>query len=163
MRSGRKLSSLMLLEPALRLTCQGHAVTAQALTEAGAAALAHLCTELGTQPDAPAQATFAFPAPPVGLSEEERLRFPNNLEPLRLLQQLLGKSSGPDAPLLMGAFGFDLLASFEDLPPVVAGPNTCPDYRFYLAQTALRLDHQIGTATLFALTCSGGSKGSSVP
>ncbi|GHF94531.1 anthranilate synthase component 1 [Deinococcus piscis] len=150
--SGAHLQSLMLLRPALRLTCQGQAVTAQALTPTGHRALELLAEQLASHISAQSagELTLHFAAPPTGLSESERLKFPSNVEPLRVLQRAL---NGQDElqPLLLGVFGFDLLASFERLPQVKEGVNTCPDYRFYLAETALVLDHQQETAQLLGL------------
>lgn len=151
-RSGAHLKSLMLLSPALRLTCQGRTVTAQALSPTGLAALDLLAQALAEHVTlrAGAELTLHFAAPPPGLSESERLASPSNVEPLRTLQRALASQDSLQ-PLLLGVFGFDLLASFEELPPLPPGVNTCPDYRFYLAETALVLDHQAGTAELLAL------------
>lgn len=155
-KSKAHLRSLMLLSPALRLTCHGQDVTAEALSETGQAALEYLDAALPEFVCATSDQgrTLTFPPAPAGLNEAERLQFPGNLEPLRVLQRALG---GADElqPLLLGVFGFDLLDTFEELPTVPPGVNTCPDYRFYLAETALVLDHQLETATLLGLATSG--------
>jgi anthranilate synthase component 1 len=39
-----------------------------------------------------------------------------------------------------GLFAYDLVAGFEDLPPLESD-TACPDY-FYLAETLLVIDHQ---------------------
>ncbi|MDO4263814.1 MAG: anthranilate synthase component 1 [Deinococcus sp.] len=165
-KSGAHLHSLMLLTPALRLTCQGRAVTAQALTSTGQAALALLAGTLASHVTARADSelTLHFAPPPPGLSESERLAYPSNVEPLRVLQRALNQqelaqhgmdqqapAGQSELPLLLGVFGFELLASFEELPDVPPGMNNCPDYRFYLAETALVLDHQQETALLLGL------------
>ncbi|WP_261665004.1 anthranilate synthase component 1 [Deinococcus sp. Marseille-Q6407] len=160
-RSGAHLKSLMMLTPALRLTCCGHMVSVQALTPTGETALAQLAGALPQFVTAqePRSLELLFPAPPAGLSESQRLAAPSNVEPLRALQKLPVRPGAPEQlglpgelfPLLLGIFGFDLLDSFEELPPVPAGVNSCPDYRFYLAETALVLDHQQETAQLLAL------------
>ncbi len=40
-----------------------------------------------------------------------------------------------------GLFAYDLVAGFEDLPPLQSD-TACPDYCFYLAETLLVIDHQ---------------------
>lgn len=153
-RSGDSLKSLLMLSASLRLTCEGQRVTAEALSLSGEPALEVLQSSLGPYriEAQPQRLTFQFPLPPAGLSEDERLKYPSNVEPLRVLQRLLaGETAHPLQPLLLGVFGFELLASFEVLPPVEAGPNTCPDYRFYLAETVLVLNHQTETAELLGL------------
>jgi anthranilate synthase component 1 len=40
-----------------------------------------------------------------------------------------------------GLFAYDLVAGFEDLPPLESD-TACPDYCFYLAETLLVIDHQ---------------------
>jgi len=47
-----------------------------------------------------------------------------------------------------GAFAFDYLSTFESLPEVAQGANTCPDYLFYDARIILVVDHPTQEATL---------------
>ena len=54
----------------------------------------------------------------------------------------------PHLPLEVGAFAFDYLSTFESLPEVAQGANTCPDYLFYDARIILVVDHPTQEATL---------------
>ena len=54
----------------------------------------------------------------------------------------------PHLPLEAGAFAFDYLSTFESLPEVAQGANTCPDYLFYDARIILVVDHPTREATL---------------
>lgn len=58
---------------------------------------------------------------------------------------------------LGGLFAYDLVAGFENLPPL-RHENRCPDFCFYLAETLLILDHQHRTthlqASLFTPDCN---------
>jgi anthranilate synthase component 1 len=46
-----------------------------------------------------------------------------------------------EAMFFGGLFAYDLVAGFEDLPPLQSD-TACPDYCFYLAETLLVIDHQ---------------------
>ena len=54
----------------------------------------------------------------------------------------------PHLPLVAGVVAFDYLATFETLPDVAMGANTCPDYLFYDARIILVIDHPTREATL---------------
>lgn len=46
-----------------------------------------------------------------------------------------------EAMFFGGLFAYDLVAGFENLPPLESD-TACPDYCFYLAETLLVIDHQ---------------------
>ncbi|WP_366181456.1 anthranilate synthase component 1 [Actinomyces timonensis] len=151
--TGSSRTTVLMLEASARLTCERDQVLVEALDRArsdGEAAVARIRASLADRvvEEAPGRLVVRIPAPAddAGMEERERLTAPSTLEPLRVLA-----SQGvehPHLPLVAGVFAFDYLAGFEQLPPVAAGPNTCPDYMFYAARILLVIDHPTGEATL---------------
>ncbi|MFC4699024.1 anthranilate synthase component 1 [Glaciecola siphonariae] len=97
-----------------------------------------------------------FSKPDAGLDEDSRLKAPSVFDVLRTIQteiQALGEH--PHAVFLGGVFAYDLLASFESLPDVPTGVNTCPDYVFYLAETLILIDHQAQKTEILGSVFSG--------
>lgn len=146
----RAVKSLLLVDAALKLTCEGQQVSIEALTANGRQLISVLAEAL---PDAVCKEQnndfllAEFSTASADQDEDSRLQDLNNMQPLRLLQQTLEKANNeaqinPFAIFLGGVFGYDLVASHEQLPPVPKGPNQCPDYVFYLAETLLVTDHQ---------------------
>ena len=60
--------------------------------------------------------------------EHARLRERSTMEPLRILTDQV--VAHPHLPLVAGAVAFDYLGTYESLPSVADGANTCPDYLF---------------------------------
>ncbi|GAA5188864.1 anthranilate synthase component 1 [Ferrimonas gelatinilytica] len=152
------LKSLLLIDAALSLRCDGRTVTATALSANGEGVLPFLARLLAPyQPQQDGNAiTVTLPEPEPGLDEDSRLKAPSPLTVLRLLQQEIQSDDAlPESVLLAGAFAFDLVASTEPLPQVRDGANNCPDYLFYLAETTLVLDHQARTARLIGTVFGG--------
>lgn len=157
-------TTIAMLEASLRLTCHGQEVLAEALPQAGADGLAALAalreglaeelvgsaadseTSTGTNTGTATSARFVFPAPDPEAEERTRLTARSNVEPLRILAART--TDHPHLPLLTGAFAFDYLDTFEQLPSVPMGENTCPDYLFYDARIILVIDHPTQQATL---------------
>lgn len=144
--SKANLKSLLMIDAALRLTCMGQRVEAQALSPNGEVLLPYLAAQLpagfAVQSLSSTLYIIDCPTPDCELTEDERLRAPSNLTPLRILQQLEATNEHPFAVFIGGIFGYDLIASFESLPEVPTGANSCPDYVFYLSQTLIVMDHQ---------------------
>ena len=152
-------TTIAVLEASTRLTCTGDAVVVEALPRAaadGEAALARLRTALGehvtadapASPESPAALTLSIPTAPDDGSLEERARLTarSTIEPLRVLAD--AEVDHPHLPLVAGVVAFDYLATFETLPQVAMGANTCPDYLFYDARIILVIDHPTRKATL---------------
>ena len=143
--SKQHTQSLMLIDAALRFECNGRAVSIQPLSLNGHSLLPYLAQQLDEFAEVTLQgeslrAFFKEPAP--GLDEEARLKVPSPFDVLRaVVQRIHTESDEPNAIFLGGAFAYDLIASIEHLPQVPDGPNTCPDFVFYLAETLLHLDH----------------------
>jgi anthranilate synthase component 1 len=150
--SKNSLKSLMLIDAALRIECNGLAVKVEALTDNGKTLLPYLASLLQGKAELELCATelnVVFAKADPLLDEESRLLLPNSLTVLRLLQQQLHNNSDePLAIFLGGVIGYDLVAMAEDLPPVPTAENQCPDYLFYLAETLLVVDHQLGQSRL---------------
>ena len=88
------------------------------------------------------QLTVEFAEPLAELDEKSRLLATNPFQALRLFTELDGSKQHPFSVFLGGALAFDMIATSEPLPEVVAGDNTCPDYVFYLAETLVAIDHE---------------------
>ncbi|GAB3080345.1 anthranilate synthase component 1 [Corynebacterium aquatimens] len=151
-RSG--LHSLAVLESSVRVTCDDDAVTVEPLTVSGDAIAQRLRQQLGGFEGE--EGTFVFPRS-TAADERERLLAPSNVAPLRALAFDAGyEDPQGDLPMVAGGFAFDFLATFEDLPPVGAGPNTYPDYQFVAAEIVLLIDHESQTAKLKGVDIAGG-------
>ena len=152
-------TTVAVLEASARLTCWGGTVMAQALDAVdgsgpgadGLAALARLEAGLAEHVTdrRPGRLTLTLPTSSDDdptIEERERLTALSTIEPLRLLAR--AEVDHPHLPLEAGAFAFDYLSTFESLPEVAQGANTCPDYLFYDARIILVVDHPTQEATL---------------
>lgn len=152
-------TTVAVLEASTRLTCWGGTVTAEALDAVdgrgpgadGLAALARLEEGLAEHVTdrSPGRLTLTLPTSSDDdptIEERERLTALSTIEPLRLLAR--AEIAHPHLPLEAGAFAFDYLSTFESLPEVAQGANTCPDYLFYDARIILVVDHPTQEATL---------------
>ena len=147
------ITSLILVDAAVRFVCQGHAVSCYALTPNGEHILALLAEALSpfvisldsAVPPAQSyqQLVLNFPAPDADLDEDSKLKQPSVFDVLRTVQtQIQPLRDYPYAIFVAGTFAYDIFATFEPLPDVPAGDNTCPDYVFYLSETLIHIDHQ---------------------
>jgi len=139
------LKSLMLIDAALRIECQGEQVSITAISDNGALLLPfiaqRLASQAGIRGENPLLLEFKRPDPL--LDEDSKLVAPHPFDVLRTLQQsLINQSDEPFAIFLGGVIGYDMVATVEQLPQVPTAENQCPDYLFYLAETLLVLDHQ---------------------
>ena len=152
-------TTVAVLEASARMTCWGGTVTAEALDAVdgqgpgpdGLAALARLEQHLGEHVTdrSPNRLTLSLPTSAdddPAIEERERLTALSTIEPLRVLAGT--EIDHPHLPLEAGTFAFDYLSTFESLPEVDQGANTCPDYLFYDARIILVVDHPTQEATL---------------
>lgn len=148
-------TTIAVLEASARLTCQGTQVVLEALPQApadGAAALARVARALpghvvAGSPESGALVVDIPSAPDDGaLEERARLTAASTVAPLRALAA--AEVDHPHLPLEAGVVAFDYVATFETLPEVAPGANTCPDYLFYDARIILVVDHPTQEATL---------------
>ena len=159
-QSRQHLKSLLMVDAALQLRCNDQQVIITALTSNGAQVLPWLAEQLNSSAVqlelSKDQLHCHFSAIDDRLDEDSRLRQSSNCEPLRILQQRLQQTQPhPLGIFLGGIFAYDYVASFESLPAVPTGANSCPDYVFYLAETLLVIDHQQRSTTLLANLLSG--------
>ena len=157
--SRQNLKSLMLLDASLRIVCQGQQVTVTALTDNGEVLLSWLKKRLNqylADDHSATEASFEFKLPAADLDEAKRLQATSNIEVLKVLQHELKATESNDfCPFVGGVFAYDYVATFEALPEVPSGDNTCPDYQFYLAETLMIIDHQEESATLIGALAGG--------
>ncbi|MHA2938111.1 anthranilate synthase component 1 [Vibrio sp. RC27] len=145
--SKQDLKSLLLVDAAARIVCNGHKVEFQALTENGQNLIEHLA--LNIKPSIKHHLTndrleLEFETPSDTLDEDSRLQQSSSFDPLRLVQHSFNRE-GHDrfAIFLGGLFAYDMVANFEPLGDA-AQTNQCPDYVFYVSETLLVIDHQRG-------------------
>lgn len=147
------INSLIVVDSAVRFVCQGQEVSCCALTQNGNHILTLIAeklsdfvkpTEHSTQDSQYInQLTLSFPAPDPNLDEDSKLKQPSVFDVLRTVQtQIKPLREHPYATFIAGTFAYDIFSTFEQLPEVPTGDNTCPDYVFYLAETLIHIDHQ---------------------
>jgi anthranilate synthase component 1 len=156
--SKANLQSMMMIDEALKITCQGHKVTIDAKSNNGLSVLSYLSEQLGQYlshaSEERIEITFVHPDPL--LDENSRLLHKNAFEVLRtIINQIKSNSDEPFSLFLGGVIAYDMIGNFEDLPEVVDVDNSCPDYVFYLGETLLSIDHQNNTARLIGNVFSG--------
>ncbi|WP_417615690.1 anthranilate synthase component 1 [Oceanisphaera sp.] len=141
--------SLLMLDACVRLVCQQHTVTLNALNNNGLPALDLVEQALGGERSAH-QLVVTLPQADDTLDEDSRLKAPSVLETLRLILTRFQADQGQQHIFMSGTFAYDLIASFEQLTQVPEGINRCPDFCFYLAETLITLDHKQETGRLSA-------------
>lgn len=157
--SKANLKSLILQDAALQIECIGREVTFSALTDNGQNLLALLADKLSadfTIQQATKRFSIHYLQPSASLDEDSRLKAPSPIHALRcIIEQVNVEAQHAQALFLGGAFAFDLIAGFEQLPEVPKGDNSCPDYLFYVAETLLIIDHQKQETEILASVFSG--------
>jgi len=147
------LKSLLLTDAAVKIVCNGNAVTFSALSSNGETAINFAANELASH----AQISYSvdgksfvatFGKVASDLDEKARLCAINPFHSLRIFNQLIDEKSHPFSIFLGGAFAFDLMAIAEELPAVPDGENTCPDFVYYLAETLVVIDHELQTTEI---------------
>lgn len=158
------LKSLLLVDAALRIQCDGNTVTVEALSDNGQAVLPFLQAQLANMlihnevqlASNTHKLTFTFPLPDPNLDEDARLKQASVFDVLRVLKtKIAALRNHPHAVFVGGVFAYDLLATFERLPTVQEAQNTCPDYVFYLSETLILVDHQNQSTQILGSVFSG--------
>ncbi len=148
--SKQHLTTIALLEASASIQCDGDQVRVTSTHPVdGPAAIQSVCEALPqallerTETDA----LLSLPSLREDEADEEtRLKQRATMEPLRILTDT--PIDHPHLPLVAGAVAFDYLATYESLPEVAHGFNSCPDYLFYLARIILVVDHPSQSAQL---------------
>ena len=141
------LKSLLLIDAAVKIVCNGDTVTFTTLSTNGQNAVNYAAIALTDKASLSFSnennvLTAIFPDVVTELDEKSRLTAINPLESLRLYNPLTTPDMHPFAIFLGGVFAFDLMTLAERLPDVADGDNTCPDFVYYLAQTLVVIDHE---------------------
>ncbi|MDH3003576.1 anthranilate synthase component 1 [Pasteurella multocida] len=150
--SKNSLKSLLVIQPALKITCHGLRVTFCAKTQNGVAVLHALMEKLQCHHEISAvtesQFSVIFPKLDKNLDEDNKLHTSTCFDALRALLSLYQHSEVP--VLLGGLFAYDLVAQFIPMDNIQLQEDglDCPDYCFYLAEHQLTLDHQLQQAQL---------------
>lgn len=148
--SKQHLTTIAVLAASTQITCTGDTVTLKALdTTDGPQALKAVAQCLSSAVTRQSDSELVLHLPSVAedsAEEHARLRERSTMEPLRILTDQV--VSHPHLPLVAGAVAFDYLGTYESLPSVADGANTCPDYLFFNARIILVVDHPSGSCQL---------------
>lgn len=148
--SKQHLTTIAVLAASAQITCTGDTVTLKALdTTDGPQALKAVAQELSSAVTHQSDSELVLHLPSVAEDSSEehaRLRERSTMEPLRILTDQV--VAHPHLPLVAGAVAFDYLGTYESLPSVADGANTCPDYLFFNARIILVVDHPTGSCQL---------------
>ena len=148
--SKQHLTTIAVLAASAQITCTGDTVTLKALdTTDGPQALKAVAQELSSAVTRQSDSELVLHLPSVAedsAEEHARLRERSTMEPLRILTDQV--VAHPHLPLVAGAVAFDYLGTYESLPSVADGANTCPDYLFFNARIILVVDHPTGSCQL---------------
>lgn len=148
--SKQHLTTIAVLAASAQITCTGDTVTLKALdTTDGPQALKAVAQELSSAVTRQSDSELVLQLPSVAedsAEEHARLRERSTMEPLRILTDQV--VAHPHLPLVAGAVAFDYLGTYESLPSVADGANTCPDYLFFNARIILVVDHPTGSCQL---------------
>jgi len=148
--SKQHLTTIAVLAASAQITCTGDTVTLKALdTTDGPQALKAVAQELSSAVTHQSDSELVLHLPSVAedsAEEHARLRERSTMEPLRILTDQV--VAHPHLPLVAGAVAFDYLGTYESLPSVADGANTCPDYLFFNARIILVVDHPSGSCQL---------------
>jgi anthranilate synthase component I len=148
------IKSILIIDSALRITALRRTVTIEALTENGLALLQQVQQSLESpityQRDND-QLILTYPDIDLIKDEDARLKSLSIFDALRSLLHCVDipAQADHDALFIGGLFGYDLVAGFENLPPL---PTTeySYDYCFYVAEVLLEINHKNQQSTLKA-------------
>lgn len=148
--SKQHLTTIAVLAASAQITCMGDTVTLKALdTTDGPQALKAVAQYLSSAVTRQSDSELVLHLPSVAedsAEEHARLRERSTMEPLRILTDQV--VAHPHLPLVAGAVAFDYLGTYESLPSIADGANTCPDYLFFNARIILVVDHPTGSCQL---------------
>lgn len=157
--SKSNLKSLILVDAALKLICNEQTVTCISQSENGKSLLPLIQCSLPQECKSQLESNslqVTFEKPDENIDEDNRLKAASVFDVLRILQtQITPLRDHPNAIFVGGTFAYDLLGTFEQLPNVNEGDNTCPDYVFYLAETLILIDHQESKTEILGSVFSG--------
>lgn len=153
-----QLKSLLLVDAAVKIVCNGNNVTFTALTLNGEAAISFAKEQLAehaTVTQVNKTLNVVFDDVCQTLDEKSRLLATNPFNSLRVFQKLKNESHHPFGIFLGGAFAFDMITMSEKLPKVDDSDNTCPDFVYYLAESLVVIDHEKRSSEVIGNVFSG--------
>ncbi|MEM1348832.1 MAG: anthranilate synthase component 1 [Myxococcota bacterium] len=158
--------SLLVTRSAVRARCNGRAVTLDALTPNGLAALDALLAPLGERAldlSRPKEDRLVatYPAPPSNADDTARQLAASPADALRALAHSWTLLTEPVRPtlLLAGVFAYDFIDAYEDLPEPASDPLGAPDFVFFLPEELIVLDHERRCAHAITYVFGGASSG----
>lgn len=139
------IRSLVIPEGVVRLTLRGQNATFQSLSPRGSPLLKALGSRLGHVSLQNGRFQTPFPAEPpeAGIADEDRLRSPSSLDAIRMLAGLVEDDEpgqGPP-PGVYGAFSYEMVDRWEELPPRRSCAFDEPDANFVFALDGVLFDH----------------------
>ncbi|RZF87791.1 anthranilate synthase component 1 [Pseudoalteromonas sp. CO109Y] len=152
------VKSLILVDSALRIVCQGKQVTLTAQSNNGKQLLPYLQTHVQNCSAELVEDTLTLTYNEVAsdIDEASKLVADNAFSALRsCINSIKSTTDNPFSVFLGGVFAYDMVANFETLSDVPDGENSCPDYVFYLAETLVVIDHQAKTTELIGNVFNG--------
>ncbi|ALD15534.1 anthranilate synthase component I (plasmid) [Buchnera aphidicola (Aphis glycines)] len=145
------LESIMIIDSAMRFTCEKNSVTLTPLSKNGMDILSILKTSLPRNiviQEINNNMILNFPDIPKNLNEDERLFSLSVFDAFRLIINLFHNANNtPKAMFFGGLFSYDLISIFETLPHLIDNQK-CSNFCFYLAETLLVWDHQQKTCLI---------------
>ena len=162
------LQSIIMLQGALMIRCDGYQLTFTALTKNGESLLPAIQRFFNPANGFEnAQAKYQEkiviiklqPSTDI-LDEDARLKSCSPLDGLRMLVNHLKPANTPSFEdlFLGGVLAYDLIDTVEPLSKVPNVNNHCPDYLFYLAENLIIIDHQQQIADIVSHTFSTDNK-----
>jgi anthranilate synthase component 1 len=149
--SKQDLQSLLIVDSAVRIVCEGHKVRYEALTNNGVNLLHIIGQNLAVDIERTVtdnELVVQFAMPDDTLDEDSRLREASSFDALRLVQHSFDLTGLDKNAIFMGGlFAYDIVANFEPLGDADKA-NQCPDFVFYVAESLLVVDHQKGSCDL---------------
>ncbi len=146
--SKEDLKSMLLIDAAVRVVCNGHHVEMQPLSLNGINALARIASHVTANVAINKEGEnlqLDFPQADTDIDEDSRLKEASSFDALRIIQHSFDTENKDNFALFIGGlFSYDLVANFEPLGHAEQ-TNSCPDYVFYLAETLMVIDHQSQT------------------
>ncbi|MCO6524088.1 MAG: anthranilate synthase component 1 [Candidatus Schmidhempelia sp.] len=148
------IKSLLIVDSALRITALQRTVTIEALTVNGIVLLEQVQQSLDTQityQRVKQKLILTYPCIDLINDEDSRLKSLSVFDALRsvLLSVKTTEQADSDALFIGGLFGYDLVASFENLPSLPITEQSY-DYCFYVAEVLLEINHKKQQSTLKA-------------
>jgi len=146
------IRSLVIPEGVVRLVVRGGEAVFSPLVSPAGTLLEALVAQLGDVSHRDGNLLARFPDSPSdpGLADEDRLMAPSTLDAIRALAGLVEEKEPDRAspPGVYGAFSYEMVDRWEELPPRARDPFDEPDANFVFGLDAVLFDHQRGEVSV---------------